>query len=144
MEELFAYALLFCQGYGPNLWERYAERLDQLFLAEPDNEEYLYLECVTSPKEAALHLIAAMSETDFDTELFGRALMELIGEVYAKSNLIDFSKQMVSLWCALPNSILLEEPFHILSYADEHLTYGGGEPQCRALYEKAIHYYDKK
>ena len=136
MEELFAYALLFCEDY--DFWDLYSERLDKLFLEYPDNEEYLYLESLTSPKEAALHIISAISGMSFDTKLFGRTLMKLIGQAYTKSDLIKFSRRMYSLWNDLPASIHHKEPFFTLSYADDCLSYGD-KKQCRKLYEQAIH-----
>ena len=140
MEELFAYALLFSEGY--DFWKQYSERLDKLFLESPDNEEYLYLETLKSPKEAVLHIIAVMSETSFDTDLFGRTLMKLLGQIYEKSDLADFGTRMYSLWVKLPKSIGENEPFFTLCFADDYLLWD--EEQGRKLYEKAIHYYDQK
>lgn len=140
MEELFAYALLFSEGY--DFWKQYSERLDKLFLESPDNEEYLYLETLKSPKEAALHIISVMSEASFDIDLFGRTLMKLIARAYATSDLADFGTRMYSLWIKLPKSIEQEEPFFALSFADDYLLWD--EEQGRKLYEKAIHYYDEK
>lgn len=140
MEELFAYALLFSEGY--DFWKQYSEQLDKLFLESPDNEEYLYLETLKSPKEAALHIIAVMSEASFDTDLFGRTLMKLIGQIYEKSDLADFGTRMYSLWVKLPKNIEQNEPFFTLCYADDYLSWN--KEQCRKLYEKAIHYYDEK
>ena len=48
---------------------------------------------------------------------------------------------MYRLWTLLPKKIKLEEPFYILSYADDCLGYGD-EKQCRELYENALNYYD--
>lgn len=41
----------------------------------------------------------------------------------------------------ITRKIKLEEPFYILSYADDCLGYGD-EKQCRELYENALNYYD--
>ena len=139
MEELFAYSLLFCQGY--DFWDLYEEKLDSLFLKYPDNEEYFYLEELKNQKVAALHIISKMSESPFDIERFGRTLMKQIGEIYTKSELTDFAPKMLSLWKTLPRCVYQEEPFLTLSYADDCLSYGD-EKQCRNLYEQAIHYYD--
>ena len=139
MEELFAYALLFCEGY--DFWKQYSEQLDKLFLESPDNEEYLYLEELNSPKEAAIHILSVMSESSFNEDLFGRALMKLIAQAYATSDLADFGGKMYSLWNKLPKGIEQKEPFFTFCYADDCLSYGD-EAQCRELYEKAIHYYD--
>lgn len=139
MEELFVYALLFCVGY--DFWDQYKVQLDSLFLRFPDNEKYLFLEGSKSPKEAALHIISAMSGQPFDAEAFGRTLMKQIGQIYEKSDLTEFAGRMYLLWKAFPGKIYQEEPFFTFSYADDSLSYGD-EKQCRALYERAIHYYD--
>lgn len=139
MEELFAYALLFCEGY--DFWDLYSEQLDRLFLMYPDNEEYLYLEGLKSPKDAALHIISAMSGVPFDIELFGRTLMNLVAQAYKRSDLTEFDRRMYSLWNNLPVSVYQQEPFFTLCYAGDCLSYED-EKQCRKLYEQAIHYYD--
>lgn len=36
----------------------------------------------------------------------------------------------------------MEEPFHILSYADDCLSYGD-EKQCRELYESMFAFYEQ-
>ena len=139
MEELFAYALLFIEGY--DCWELYSEQLDKLFLESPENEEYLYLEELKSPKEAMLHIISIMYNESFDADRFGRTLMKLIAPIYARSDLTEFATKMYHLWEKLPSAIDTEQPFWTFSYAGDCLSYGD-EKQCRELYEKAIHYYD--
>lgn len=141
MEELFAYALLFCEGY--DVWELYMKRLDELFLAFPENEEYLYLEGLKNPKEAALHIVAVMSEVSFDTDLFGRTLMRQIAEIYSTSDIEEFGRKMYSLWNKFPEMIEHQEPFWTFGYADDCLSFGD-EEQCRELYEGAMHYYDRE
>ena len=95
MEELFAYALLFSEGY--DCWKLYSEELDKLFLESPENEEYLYLEGLKSPKEAVLHIISIMYRKPFDTDIFGRTLMKLVAPIYEKSDLTRFGKKNVFL-----------------------------------------------
>lgn len=143
VEILYAYALLWSEGY--DFGSRYAEELDRLFDACPDNDEYLYLEGVSDPKEAALHIIATMADKPSHTDVFGRALMEGLASVwqtYAVQGdaLRSFAAHMVSLWHKLPERINRLQPFHVLSYADEPLSWGD-EAQCRALYEQAFQYY---
>lgn len=48
---------------------------------------------------------------------------------------------MYSLWQNLPEQISYVEPFYILSYADDPLSWGD-EKQARELYENAIGYYN--
>ena len=140
MEELFAYALLYSVGY--DFWHLYSAQLDKLFLESPDNEEYLYLETLKSPTNAALHLISVMSNASFDADIFGRTLMKLIAEVYSHSDLPQFSRKMYLLWNSLPTALQDKEPFLPFCYADDCLSYGY-QTQCRKLLEEAIHYYDE-
>lgn len=139
MEILFAYALLMCEGY--DVWDQYSEELDRLFLDDPQNDMYLYLETVTDRKKAVFYIISAINDISFDSGVFGPALMNLISDVYKTSNLGDFAKHMYSLWSNLPDEMQENEPFFTLSYADECLLYND-EKQCRELYESAIYYFD--
>lgn len=128
-----------CEGY--DFWDLYLNRLDELFLKHPDNKEYLYLEGLRSPKGAALHIVSRMSEVQFNTELFGRTLMKLVGQIYKTSDLTEFDRRMYSLWNNLPTSINYEQPFFTFCYVGDCLSYGDKE-QCRRLYEQAIFYYN--
>ena len=92
-------------------------------------------------KDAMLHIRHLINVLSFDTMEFGKQLMSKIKPLYAGNNIADFGKAMYRLWTLLPEKIKLEEPFHILSYADDCLGYGD-EKQCRELYENALNYYD--
>lgn len=50
---------------------------------------------------------------------------------------------MYQLWQYLPSELSEKEPFDILCYADDLLSWGD-EKQCRELYEKALFYYDNR
>ncbi len=138
MEELFVYALLCSEGI--DMWAMYSQKLDKLFIENPENKDYLFLEEMT-PKEAVLHSIAIMYRTEFNSEYFGKILMKSLQQVYKDTALEIFAKKMYSLWEKLPEVIKEREPFFTLSYADDCLSYGD-EDQCRQLYEEAMHYYD--
>lgn len=131
------YALLYCEGF--DVWPMYAETLDQFFLKDPENEEYLALEKMI-PKEAVLHSLAVMGREKWDVNSFGRVLVKSLGLIYENTELELFSKKMCSLWNKLPMSISMEEPFWPLSYAFEYLPHD--EKGCRQLREKVLHYYD--
>lgn len=139
MEKLFAYALLCSEGF--DVWNQYADTLDMLFMADPENDTCLSLEGM-KPREAVLHSISVMQGSEFDAECFGKALMASLQGIYQKTPLPVFAGKMYSLWNKLPSRIDQDEPFFTLCYADDCLSYGD-ERQCRELYEKAIHYYDK-
>lgn len=137
MEELFVYALLYSEGF--DVWPLYADMLDKLFIEDPENEIYLSLEGMAS-KEAVLHTLSFMNESEFDTEYFGKILMQSLLQIYENTDIKLFARKMYSLWNKLPRHIGRNEPFFTLCYADDCLSYHD-EEQCRQLYEKAMYYY---
>ena len=139
MEELLAYALLFCEGF--DVGDLYAEQLNKLFLEHPDSKEYLYLQSLSSQKDAVLHTVSALSSASPDTGILGRALMKRLEQEYARDDLRAFSRRMYSLWSKLLPAVQYEEPFYTLNHAGDCLSYGD-EKQCRKLYEEAFHFYD--
>lgn len=91
-------------------------------------------------KDAMLHLLSEMEESELDEKVFGSFLMNKISELYQTMGITEFGRKMYKLWGYLPASIMENEPFHTLSYADDCLSWGD-EKQCRELYEKAMGYY---
>lgn len=138
MEELFVYALLYSEGF--DVWTLYSNALDKLFMENPENTNYLSLEEM-APKEAVLHTVSLMHESQFHPEYFGKILMRSLQQIYETVTIEVFARKMYSLWNKLPRFIDEEEPFFTLCYADDCLSYGD-ERQCRQLYERALHYYD--
>lgn len=138
MELLFAYALLMFVGY--DVWEKYSEELDRLFLDDPDNDLYLHLESTTDIIHTVKYIDSNMNRESFDVEKFGKALMKIISDIYKTSDLNDFSERMHSLWNNLPFDIRENDPFHIFCYADDFLSICD-EAQCRESYEKAMNFY---
>lgn len=141
MEILFAYALLLCEGY--DVWEEYSEEPDRSFPAEPDNDMYLYLETTTDMRQAVMHILSEKRNGPFDYEIFGKALMKLIGDIYLESDLKELTKHLYSLWNKLPSQINMEKPFFTFNYAEDVLDLNG-EKECREMLEKAIDHYTKK
>jgi hypothetical protein len=137
MEELFVYALLYSEGF--DMWPSYTGTLDKLFIEDPENEIYLSLEGM-APKEAVLHTLSIMDESEFDMESFGKILMQSLLRIYEDTGIELFARKMYSLWNKLPRHIGQNEPFFTLCYADDCLSYHD-EEQCRLLYEKAMRYY---
>ena len=138
MEELFVYSLLYAVGYEKV--NEYEETLNRLFLNNPEDRNLLDLEGMAF-KDAMFHLRHLVNVLSFDTREFGKQLMRKIKPLYDGNNIADFGKAMYRLWTLLPEKIKLEEPFHILSYADDCLGYGD-EKQCRELYENALNFFD--
>ena len=140
MEELLVCVLLLCEGF--DLAEEYRQKLDALFLSNPDDEFLLELEFRSSNiKESCLYLKAHFNCSAFDRDQFGRFLMQQLSVLYRENNLRYFADKMYSLWQNLPNGISHEEPFWTLCYADDPLSWGD-ERQCRELYEEMLGSYN--
>lgn len=140
MEELFVYSVLWCVGYEK--YDEYRDKLDSLFLDNPENEILLDLEG-REYKDAMLHLCHLLESEDFDVDEFGKQLMDKLRFIYEDSTLMEFARKMPKIWNRLPEKIDCEEPFHTLNFADDCLSYGD-EQQCRELYEKALYYYENR
>ncbi len=141
MEELLAYALLYCESIVSE--EEYEKRLNELFEENPENDIYLELEFMPSMKESVLYLRAYIDYNKFNHSRFGQALMEKLKQYYRCVSLRKFADAMWLLWKSLPGCLQEEEPFHILSYADDPLSWGD-EQQTRELYEDMLCYYEDR
>lgn len=139
MEELFVHAIL-C-GVGFERYEQYEETLERLFEMNLTDEMLLDL-YGRKYKDAILDIHSIMNEYPLDCELFGRCLMKELKDIYLSIEISEFGKRMYELWNRLPKVIdEMEEPFHVLSYADDCLAYGD-EKQCRELYEAMFNFYE--
>lgn len=139
MEELFVYAIL-C-GLGFEKYDKYKETLERLFELNPTEELFWDL-YGRKYKDAMLHIHSIMNEYPLNCELFGKYLMKELRDIYSAAEITEFGKKMYELWNRLPNGIdEMEEPFHVLSYADDCLSYGD-EKQCRELYEAMFEFYE--
>lgn len=140
MEELLVYALLLYEGFL--LEEEYQEFLDDLFVKNPADEALLELEFMSGNlKESIIYIRTHFDYNNFDHEIFGQMLMKKIRTYYDTADLKQFAEKMYSLWESLPGNIQEEEPFFILSYADDPLSWGD-EGQTRELYEYMLDYYN--
>ena len=139
MEELFVYAIL-C-GLGFEKYDKYRETLEQVFELNPEDEMLLDLYS-RQYKDAMLHVHSLMNDYTLNCELFGKVLMKELRDIYLAVEIAEFAKEMYKLWNRLPNAIdEMEEPFHVLTYADDCLSYGD-EKQCRELYEAMFDFYE--
>lgn len=141
MDRLYAYALLLSEGY--DVWDEYNKVLDELFLSEPENEEYLYLEGISDIKTTVLCLLAQMQQNAVDVQIFGSTFMNLLWEAYSKDDIYKFGRHMYLIWQKLPDALQKQEPFLCLSYADDPLSWGD-EKQSRELYEDVMNYFQKE
>lgn len=140
MEELLAYALLLYKGFP--LEDEYQKRLDDLFIKNPTDDVLLELEFISNNlKESIIYLRTHFGYNHFCYEIFGQVLMQKLKIYYDNTELKQFSYKVYSLWKNLPRNIQNEEPFSMLSYADDPLSYGD-EIQTRKLYEYILDYYN--
>ena len=127
MEELYAELLLWYIGFHTS--DRYRSLLDEKFLQDSENEIYLELE------ECSSSLLDSMGRfkrywdyecSEIDKGVFGQELFKSLKVAYDTNNfeIAEFGKRCYMLWNMLPNSIDQIEPFHILSYADDPLSWG--------------------
>lgn len=141
MEELLVYAILFYEEIIVTE-ALYREKLDFLFLKNPDHELLLTLEWETDITKAIRRLRTSFDDQTLNQARFGAVLMEKLREYYDSCpDLKRFANHMYRLWEILPGQIQDKEPFWTLCYADDPLSWGD-EKQTRLLYEKMLHYYE--
>lgn len=150
MEILFAYSCLWAYGFCSA--QEYNIHLDAQFSESPDNDMLLELEyCSGNCKNTFARLNRYFEyETDsFSSYIFGRTLFQGLEAAYRAAyrsetfNITDFSKRCDNLWGLLPENIMHDDPFIILSEVYDMLSWGG-ENESRSLYEEAFDFYKKK
>lgn len=141
MEELMAYVYLWCEGF--DLEEEYEEKLHELFLKDTSyNDDLLTLESLCGKmKESAIYIRTHINYSSLDREKFGKTLMNLLKPFYRSTDIKQFGHRMYSLWEGLAGNLQDEEPFSVMCYADDPLSWCD-ERQTRELYEKMLNYYD--
>lgn len=143
MERLFAYAYLWAWDLDSD--QAYRDLLDDMFINLPENELLIELEGVVSNSKESFFRIKRYFDHEnasFDKILFGKTLFERLEKAYVSNEIPikEFAKRAYGMWNMLPRDVVEEEPFFILSYADDSLSWGD-EKQARNLYEKAFSYY---
>lgn len=124
--------------------EDYNTTLDNLFLENAD-DLLLELESCSSDCDATFDVLQRYWKYEikaFSVDDFGKCLLEDLKTIYFSNTITvtEFGKRCYSLWQQLPSEIQMKEPFHMLSYADEPLSWGD-ERQTRKLYENLFDYY---
>lgn len=141
MEKLLAYAYLLEIGLITD--DMYEEKLNELFLVDPMDEDLLELEYLSSStKETVVYIRTHIDYNSMDCDKFGSELFELLKTIYKNMDIDEFGSAMYSLWEALAGNLQDKEPFRILSYADEPLSWGDVD-QTRKIYEEMLGYYDE-
>ena len=109
MEELIVYAVLCSIGYEK--YDEYKEKLDQLFLQNPQDEVLLDLEG-RAYKDAMLHLCYLFNEMQLDIDKFSRKLMSKLKGIYiAENNLAEFGKRCINYGSIYPRKYLKKNRF---------------------------------
>lgn len=144
MEKLYAEFLLWVHRFHSG--ERYEELLDEMFLSDLNNEFLLELEeCSTNLLDTTGRFMHywTYEHHELDVPMFGKYLFSGLELAYKANdmNMEEFGRRCYLLWRDLPPSVDHTEPFLILCYADDCLSYGD-EAQTRSLYEKAFAFYD--
>ena len=140
MEELLAYAYLL----GTDLISEaiYEEKLNELFLQNPTDEDLLELELLNrNRKETIAYIRTHLNYNSMDFDRFGRVLFRLLKPIYASMDIQRFGNAMYSLWENLPGNLQDMQPFLTLCYADDPLSWGD-EKQSREIYEEMLEYYE--
>ena len=145
MEELLACVILCGEGLLP--WEVYQEKLDALFLADPDDDLLQELEWNAGDWKGAYARIREYWEGHAESirmEAFGRFFLDRLKEIFWQEDLDlrRFGKRMYVLWENLPPWLQDVQPFWTLSYADDPLSWGDVE-QSRKIYREMLEYYEK-
>lgn len=147
MEELLAYVLLCYEGVLPR--ESYQEKLDALFLADPEDELLQELEWNSTDWKGTYAKVREYSAAHYETfrmERFGRPFLAALEALYRQRTRTEirwFAGRMYDIWEGLPPWLQNVQPFWTLSYADDPLTWGD-EKQTRKIYENMFRYYDKE
>lgn len=139
MEELFAYAIMLKNGLVSET--AFSDRIDKLFLQHPADEVLLELEWEQRIKHRVAVIEHFVDYHKFDVTRFGQTLIRLLKDAYADcSDLKLFGSRAYRVWSDLPCHIQELDPFYVLCYADDPLSYGD-EDQTRQIYESLFSYY---
>ena len=134
MEKLPVTAILFFHGLADE--NTYSSQLNECFLSDPSNDDYLYLEWENDIGKAVAYLRTHINPASFDRQKFGKFFLRKLQESYEHSPDIKvFAARMYGLWKSLPENLQNIEPFFALCYVDEPLEYGD-EKQTRSIFEQ--------
>ena len=143
MERLICKSLLWKIGFTNG--EDYNKTLDKIFLENSDNNLFLELESCSSSCDTTFDILKRFWKYEckaFSVDTFGKYLLENLKTIYFSNifSIKNYGKMCYSLWQYLPNELNTVEPFHILSYANDPLSWGD-EAQTRKLYEDLFGFY---
>ena len=140
MEEIFVYGLL--MGFNNEIENLYNEKLDELFLKYPDNSDFLELELLCgNVKESMIYIKEHISFNDINIENFEKKFIECLKILYNDMNIRDFSELSYKIWNVLPEYISQKDPFIVLCYAGDSLSWGD-ELSAKENFERIFSYYE--
>lgn len=140
MEEIFVYGLL--MGFNNEIENLYNEKLDELFLKYPDNSDFFELELLCgNVKESMIYIKEHISFNDINIENFEKKFIECLKILYNDMNIRDFSELSYKIWNVLPEYISQKDPFIVLCYAGDSLSWGD-ELSAKENFERIFSYYE--
>ena len=144
IEELFVYTVLLSVELVSK--SEYSKHLDALFMEAPDNDLLLELQWSLSDTQKTISTIRHYCDYHHivDNDVFGKFLCQKLSEIYfrAEISIEEFGSKARRIWRQLPSTMYNIEPFWVLSYADDPLSWGD-EKQAREIYEKMFRFYDE-
>lgn len=140
MEELLACVYLIEEGLESETL--YDNKLNELFAATPYCNDLFKLELLSGNiKESIVYIKTHIDYSAMNKQIFGKTLMTLLKPIYASMDIEKFGCHMFSLWESLAGNLQDEEPFSILSYADNsEIT--NDRAKLKNSYEKMLLFYD--
>lgn len=103
----------------------YQEKLDALFLENPENKHLLELELLSGNiLESIIYITNHINLNNIKIELFKKNLAEYLKKLYLEMNIKTFSEICYKIWLRLPESVADDEYFMILNYANDYVSIG--------------------
>lgn len=140
-ERLFSYAILFkCELISQGSFEQY---LNDMFLKYLDNELLLELQWASIDANKVIQTIFEnISKDAINHTVFGQILLNELERIYLSKelDLQAFASKSYAVWQLLPDCMGSTEPFSIMSYADDPLSWGDEQQTC-SFYEKMFNFY---
>ena len=136
-----AYVILLGEGF--EIGGLYEQRLDELFLASPEDRNLLELELLSGNKKASsIYIRTHVDCRALDRRRFGRALMDVLKSIYESVDVQTFAFRAFSVWEGLPGNLQEEEPFRALSLGD-YPEAREEEGYMREVYRWMLTFYDE-
>ncbi|WP_310602000.1 hypothetical protein [Anaerosporobacter sp.] len=142
-ETLFVYTILLEVGFLSS--EAYNRYLDSLFAENPDNVLLLELEWNSFNNQKISEIMLEYCERNIiEYSVLGKSLLKELKRIYFQGewDIHAFASKVYELWKVLPLKIQEVEPFGVMSYADDPLSWGD-EEQTRQLYEEMFDFYKR-